>query len=77
MKNAIVSPASAPAALARVADTSPLSADLVDAIRDYAEAARAENTSRAYRKAWERFEAWCASQGLPAPGLSRDRGSFG
>lgn len=43
-----------------------LPAELAEAVRDYAEAAHAENTSKAYRKAWARFEGWCASHSQPA-----------
>jgi site-specific recombinase XerD len=42
----------------------------VEAARDYAAAAKAPNTLRAYRGAWEAFEAWAQERGvapLPAP----------
>lgn len=44
-------------------------ADLLGAARDYAKAAKAENTRRAYRGDWGSFSNWCNSQGwcpLPA-----------
>lgn len=43
---------------------------LVDAARDYAEAAQAQNTSRAYASDWKQFTGWCDRyqlQSLPAP----------
>jgi integrase len=43
-------------------------ADLVQDARDFASASRAPNTLRAYRAAWDGFEAWCARRGLePMP----------
>ena len=50
---------------AKVADA-PLSAALVDGVRDYMAAARAEHTRRAYRKAWDRFVTWCGEHGRTA-----------
>ncbi|HEX3804568.1 MAG TPA: site-specific integrase [Solirubrobacteraceae bacterium] len=44
--------------------------ELIDAARDYAAHAQAENTSRAYASDWRQFEAWCERYGLsplPAP----------
>ena len=42
---------------------------LLEAARNYVEAARAPNTRRAYRSQWKTFAAWCAHHGrdsLPA-----------
>jgi hypothetical protein len=47
----------------------PLRPELIATARDYMDAARAENTRRAYRRSWAFFEAWCAREGrhaLPA-----------
>jgi site-specific recombinase XerD len=40
--------------------------ELVERARDYAAAARAENTRRAYRSDWRAFASWCQAQGLEA-----------
>lgn len=39
-------------------------ADLADTARDYAAAARSENTIRAYRAGWSAFAAWAEARGL-------------
>lgn len=44
--------------------------ELIDAAREYASHAQAENTSRAYASDWKQFESWSARYGfltLPAP----------
>jgi integrase len=42
--------------------------DLAERARDYARAATAESTRRAYQRGWRSFEAWCAARGLdPLP----------
>jgi integrase len=55
-------------AVAAVAER-PLRPELIATARDYMDAARAENTRRAYRRSWAAFEAWCARESrhaLPA-----------
>ena len=52
-------------AAAKVADA-PLLADLVEGVRDYMAASRAEHTRKAYCKAWDRFVAWCEAHGRAA-----------
>jgi integrase len=43
-------------------------APLAEKARDYARAATADNTRRAYRAAWDGFAQWCADKGLdPLP----------
>ncbi len=39
---------------------------LTEQARGFIEAAKAENTRRAYRSDWRHFEAWCRNQGLPS-----------
>lgn len=39
--------------------------ELVDAAREYASHAQAENTTRAYTSDWKQFETWCARYGFP------------
>ena len=39
---------------------------VVDRARDYAEAAQADNTRRAYRVGWNDFIAYCADNGFDA-----------
>jgi integrase len=39
--------------------------DLSAQARDFIEAAKADNTRRAYRSDWLRFESWCRNHGLP------------
>jgi len=41
-------------------------AELVEKARGFAEAARAENTGRAYSSDWKVFAAWCQAQDLEA-----------
>jgi site-specific recombinase XerD len=41
-------------------------ADVADRARDYAQAARAASTLRAYRTDWRAFAAWCAAHRLAA-----------
>lgn len=46
-------------------------ADLVEAVAEYAGAARASNTMRAYRSDWTQFETWCrAHQLCPLPAMA-------
>lgn len=40
--------------------------DLVAAMDDYAAAAQAANTTRAYSSDWRQFESWCSRYGLAA-----------
>jgi integrase len=40
-------------------------AQLAEAAKDYARAARADNTLRAYESDWRRFSSWLRRQGLP------------
>ena len=43
-------------------------AGIIEEARSYSEAARAENTQRAYRSDWEHFVTWCDSRRLaPLP----------
>ena len=44
----------------------PLPAELVDRAKDYMTAARADQTRRAYARAWASFEGWCARHGREA-----------
>ena len=47
----------------------PLPPDLLQGVAEYVAASHADNTKRAYRQAWGRFEAWCQEHGriaLPA-----------
>jgi site-specific recombinase XerD len=51
-------------------DLSSFTSEEADRVRDYAAAARAENTVRAYRADWNDFVSWCRGKGvcpLPAP----------
>src|SRR5205823_5982566 len=41
-------------------------ADVADRARDYARAARAASTLRAYRSDWRAFATWCEARRLPA-----------
>jgi len=43
-----------------------VSPELVDAARAFAQAARSENTLRAYRRQWDAFSAWCGARGFPS-----------
>jgi len=45
---------------------------VADRVRDYAAAARAPNTVRAYRSDWKDFTTWCSSAGLQALPASGD-----
>ncbi|MDO9714168.1 tyrosine-type recombinase/integrase [Paracraurococcus lichenis] len=53
-------------ALAVVADHPSALAPLAEQARNYARQAKAANTRRAYRAAWEDFAAWCAERGTEA-----------
>lgn len=54
-------------ALARLPPNQPLAiVDLIPRAEAYALDSKASNTRRAYRAAWLRFSAWCASAGLDA-----------
>lgn len=46
---------------------SPALASLVEQAKDYAAAARSENTARAYGADWRHFADWCARQGVADP----------
>jgi integrase len=49
-----------------IAETGGVPTELVRRATDYATAAKAERTRRAYATDWADFEAWCAGQGLAA-----------
>jgi site-specific recombinase XerD len=45
---------------------------LVESAREYAKAARSEETKRAYRSDWQSFASWCEDRGVqPMPAVSR------
>ena len=61
-----------------LADRSLIAADLTETAAraaDYARAARAENTRRAYAAGWRSFATWCEARGLAA--LPADPGTLG
>jgi len=53
----------------QVVDTRAVTADLIEAqegAQEYMQAAKAENTVRAYRSDWRHFSEWCAEKGFQA-----------
>ena len=64
MTNAVV--------VARTGSVPALVAEMAEKAADYAEAAKASNTRRAYRSDWQAFEAWCAGKGVIAMPTAAD-----
>lgn len=60
------------ATIASASNVPALVAELAEKAAGYAEAAKADNTRRAYRSDWQAFETWCASKAVTAMPASPD-----